>query len=94
MYQQLMKDIKKFPEDVIDTLKDKKRKDVKSKISLNTAVRLDTGADEIEQARMENAAYKLDFVNQKHDARIRDETLDSNLRVAYNIILGKYKKST
>ena len=28
MYQQLMKDIKKYPEDVIDTLKKKKKKDV------------------------------------------------------------------
>ena len=28
MYQQLMKDLKKYPEDVIDTLKDKKKKDV------------------------------------------------------------------
>ena len=49
MYQQLMKDIKKYPEDVIDTLKEKKKKDVTSKISLNTAVPLGTGPDEVEQ---------------------------------------------
>ena len=78
MYQQLMKDIKKCPEDVIDTLKEKKKKDVTSKLSLNTAVPLGTGADEVEQARLENEAYKLDFVNRKRDARIRDQTLDSN----------------
>ena len=90
MYQQLMKDIKKYPEDVIDTLKEKKKKDVTSKISLNTAVPLGTGADEVEQARLENEAYKLDFVNQKCDACIRDQTLDSNLRVAYTIIFSNY----
>ena len=76
MYQQLMKDIKKYQEDVIVTLKDKKKKDVTSKISLNTAVPLGTEADEVEQARLENEAYKLDFVNQKRDARIPDQTLD------------------
>ena len=57
MYQQLMKDIKKYPEKVIDTLKEKKKKDVTSKISLNTAVPLGTGADEVEQAKLENEAY-------------------------------------
>ena len=31
MFQQLMKDIKTHPEDVIDSLKDKKKKDIKSK---------------------------------------------------------------
>ena len=79
LYQQLMKDIKTYPEDVIDSLKKKKKKDIKSKISLNTAVPLGTGADEIEQARLENEAFKMDFVNQKRDARLRDETLESNL---------------
>ena len=42
MYQQLMKDIKKYPEDVIDTLKDKKKKDVMSNISLSTRVSIGT----------------------------------------------------
>ena len=40
MYQQLMKDIKKYPEDVIDTLKEKKKKDVMNNISLSTTVLL------------------------------------------------------
>ena len=48
MYQQLLKDIQKYPEDVIDTLKEKKKKVLTSKISLNTAVPLGTGADEVE----------------------------------------------
>ena len=58
--------------------------------SLNTAVPLGTGADEIEQARLENEAFELDFFNQKRDAGIRDETLDSNLCVAYNIIFSNF----
>ena len=90
MYQQLMKDIKKYPEDVIDTLKEKKKKDGTSNISLSTAVPLGKGSDEVEQVRLENEAYKLDFVYQKRDARIRDQTLDSNLRVAYTIIFSNY----
>ena len=82
--------LKRYHEDVTDTLKEKKKKDVTSKISLNTAVSLATGADEKEQARLENEAYKLDFVHQKRDARIRDQTLDSNLRVAYTIIFSNF----
>ena len=39
---------------------------------------------------MENEAYKLDFVHRKRDARIRDQTLDSTLRVAYTIIFSNY----
>ena len=47
-------------------------------------------SDEKEQARLENEAYKLDFVHQKCDACIQDQTLDSNLRVAYTIIFSNY----
>ena len=89
MYQQLMKDIKKYPEDVIDSLKEKK-KEVLSAVTLSTSVPLGKLHDEIEQARLENEAYKLDFVHQKRDARIRDQTLDSNLRVAYTIIFSNF----
>ena len=55
---------------------------------MSTAVALGTGKDELEQARLENEAYKLEYVHQKRDACIRDETLDSNLRVAYTIIFS------
>ena len=65
-----MKDIKKYPEDVIETLKDKKKKDVLSSVTLSTAVPLSQTPDEIEQARLENEAYKLEYVHQKRDARI------------------------
>ena len=63
MYQQLMKDIKMYPEDVIDSLKDKKKKDVLSSVTLSTLVALGSTSDEKEQARLENEAYKLDFVH-------------------------------
>ena len=82
--------IKKYPEDVIDTLKEKKKKDVLSAVTLSTSVSLGSTSDEKEQARLENEAYKLDFVHKKRDARIRDQTLDSNLRVAYTIIFSNY----
>ena len=36
MFQQLMKDIKTHPEDVIDSLKDKKKKDVLNQVPLKT----------------------------------------------------------
>ena len=85
-----MKDIKKYPEDVIDTMKDKKKKDVLGSVKLSTAVAIGKTPDEIEQARLENEVYKLEYVHQKRDARIRDETLDSNLRVAYTIIFSNY----
>ena len=53
-----MKDNKTHPEDVIDSLKAKQEKDVVTGVSLSTAVPLGRGADEIEQARLENEAYK------------------------------------
>ena len=85
-----MKDIKKFPEDVIDTLKEKKKKDVISSLTFSTRVSIATTEQENEQVRLENETLKLDFVHQRRDARILDQTLDSNLRVAYNIIFSNY----
>ena len=61
-----------------------------SNVSLRTSVGLGSTSDEKEQARLENEAYKLDFVHQKRDACIRDQTLDSNLRVAYTIVFSNY----
>ena len=49
-----MKDIKRYPEDVIDTLKDKKKKDVLSSVTLSTAIPLSQTPDQIEQARLEH----------------------------------------
>ena len=90
MYQQLMKDIKTHPEDVIDSLKAKQKKNVITGVSLSKAVVIGTTADEIEQARLENEAFKMDFVNQKRDACLREETLESNLCVANNIIFSNF----
>ena len=57
---------------------------------MKTAKAADTTADAIEEARLKNEAYKLDYVNQEQHARMRDRTLDSNLRVAYNIIFSNF----
>ena len=84
-----MKDIKTHPEDVIDSLKDKKKKNVLNQTMLKTK----TGAttDEgIMKERLENEAFKLEYVNQEHDGRLRDETLESNLHVAYIIIYSNF----
>ena len=90
MYQQLMKDIKTYPEDVIDSLKSDKKKDVKNHEKVKTVKPVDTSEEAKEDARLQNEAYKLDFVNQAQDARARESTLDSNLRVAYNIIFSNF----
>ena len=42
------------------------------------------------QEQLENEAYKLEYVNRERDGRMRDETLESNLRVAYNIIFSNF----
>ena len=84
-----MKDIKTHPEDVIDSLKDKKKKDVLNKAKMRTATG-DKTAEEKEEERLKNEAFKLDYVNQQHDGCLRDVTLESNLRVAYNIIFSNF----
>ena len=45
---------------------------------------------EKEEERLKNETFKLDFVNQERCACLRDETLESNLCVAYNIILSNF----
>ena len=90
MYQQLMKDIKTFPEDVIDSLKSDKKKDVKNHEKMKTAKPADKSEEAKEEARLHNETYKLDYVNQEQDARMRDCTLDSNLWVAYNIVFSNF----
>ena len=73
-----MKDIKTHPEDVIDSLKDKKKKNVLYNVPLKTK----TGATSEEgklKEQLENEAFKLEYVNRERDGRLRDETLESNL---------------
>ena len=85
-----MKDIKTHPEDVIDSLKDQKKKDVTSHVSLQTAKPDADTAEARAEARLKKEAYKMAYVHQQRDARMREETLDSNLRVAYNIIFSNF----
>ena len=67
-----MKDIKTYPEDVIDSLKADAKKDVKNHVKMKTAIPIDNTEDAIEEARLHNEAYKLDYVNQEQDACMRD----------------------
>ena len=57
---------------------------------MKTAKPPDKSEEAKEEARLKNEAYKLDYVNQEQDARMRERTLDSNLRVAYNIIFSNF----
>ena len=77
-----MKDIKTHPEDVIDSLKDKKKKNVLNNVPLKTVTGATSKVGKL-QEQLENEAYKLEYVNWERDGRMRDETLESNLRVAF-----------
>ena len=77
-----MKDIKTHPEDVIDSLKAKKKKAVLNKTTLKTKTGATTDEGKLKE-RLENEAFKLEYVNQERDGCLRDVTLESNLRVAY-----------
>ena len=59
-----MKEIKTHPEDVIDSLKAETKKDVKSQVQLKKAQPKDASAAAVEDARLENEAFKLDFDSQ------------------------------
>ena len=82
-----MKDIKTHPEDVIDSLKDKKKKDFLNKSTMKTATGATTDKEKEEES-LKNEAFKLDYVNQERHAHMKAQTLDSNLEVAYNIIFN------
>ena len=84
-----MKDIKTHPEDVIDSLKDKKKKNVLNQTALKTKTGATTDEGKLKE-QLENEAFKLEYVNQERDGRLRDATLESNLRVAYNIIFSNF----
>ena len=62
MFQQLMKDIKTHPEDVIDSLKDKKKKNVLNRTTLKTKTGTTTDEGKLKE-RLENEAFKLEYVN-------------------------------
>ena len=49
MFQQLMKDIKTHPEDVIDSLKDKKKKNVLNQTTLKTKTGATTDEDKLKE---------------------------------------------
>ena len=91
LYEHLMKEIKIHPEDVVDSLKDKKVKDFDNG-QRQTIEPLPKDADErkIEEMRMINETHKMVYLQIKLEERRRTETLGSNLRVAYSIIFANY----
>ena len=72
------------PEDVVDSLKDKKVKDFDNGQG-QTIELLPKDVDErkIEEIRMINETHKMVYLQIKQDERRRTETLGSNLWVAY-----------
>ena len=91
LYEHLMKEIKSHPEDVVDSLKNKKVKDFDNGQG-PTIELLPKDADErkFEDMRMINETHKLVYLQIKQEERCRTETLGSNLRVAYSIIFANY----
>ena len=91
LYEHLMKEIKNHPEDVVDSLKDKKVKDLDNGQS-QTIELLPKDADErkIEEIRMINETHKMVYLQIKQEERRRTEILGSNLRVAYSIIFSSF----
>ena len=91
LYEHLMKEIKNHPEDVVDSLKDKKVKDLDNGQS-QTIELLPKDADErkIEEIRMINETHKMVYLQIKQEERRRTEILGSNLRVAYSIIFATF----
>ena len=91
LYQQLMKDIRRNPEDVVDSLKDKKKKSFNNTISPFIEI-APSGADaeKIQEVSLRNETYKLEYLQAKQDERRRADNLESNLRVAYNAIFANF----
>ena len=85
LYEHLMKEIKNHPEDVVDSLKDKKVKDLDNGQS-QTIELLPKDADErkIEEIRMINETHKMVYLQIKQKERRRTEILvqTSGLHIA------------
>ena len=87
----LMKEIKSHPEDVVDSLKNKKVKDFDNGQGPTIEqLTKDVVERKIEEIRMINETHKMVYLQIKQDERRRTETLGSNLRVAYSIIFAKF----
>ena len=97
VYEYLMKNIKERPDDVVESLKDKKI------ITINTPtiktespyVRKDGDSEEKvkeQQAIIENQnrANQLDWANQNQEVRDRRRHLESNMKQAYTYIFSQF----
>ena len=91
LYEHLMKEIKSHPEDVVDSLKNKKVKDFDNGQG-PTIELLPKDADErkIEEIRMINETHKMVYLQIKQEERRRTETLGSSVWVAHSIIFANF----
>ena len=79
LYQQLMKDIRRNPEDVVDSLKDKKKKSFNNIISPVIEIAPSgANAEKIQEVNLRNETYKLEYLQAKQDERRRAENLESH----------------
>ena len=94
LYEYLMQNIKDFPNDLVDSLKDDKKKVFKEPTLDLEKEQKTSSADEKEEEKARvsatNQAKFLDWANQKQEIRLRKHTLESNLGLAYTIIFSKF----
>ena len=97
VYEYLMKNIKEDPEDVVESLKNKKM----IGISVPTIVvespyvkqKGDTSETiELQQSIIDsiNSAHQIDWSNQIQEARQRKRRLESNMKLAYTYIFSQF----
>ena len=86
-----MNDIKPHPKDVVDSLKDKKKKD----FSITKTPKYDplpnhATTSQIEEYRMKNEILKMEYLQAKTDEHRRLENMESNLCITYSIIFSSF----
>mgnify|MGYP003320018837 FL=1 len=98
VYEYLMKNIKEDPEDVVESLKKKKRIEIKVDTDVLVEVPYIKSEEEseeeaaIKKQRIEsiNTAHQLDLSNQIQEVRQRKRRLESNLKKAYTYIFSQF----
>ena len=97
VYEYLMTNIKEDPEDVVESLKNKKKIEVPIiEVQIEPPYVKKEGDSE-EEAQMKqqridsiNAAHQLDWTNQVQEARQRKRRLESNMKKAYTYIFSQF----
>ena len=97
VYEYLMKNIKEDPEDVVESLKNKKKIEVpmvEVHIEPPYVKKENDSKEKVaqEQARVDslNYAYQLDWANKVQEVRQRKQRLESNMKLAYTYIFSQF----